>query len=48
MGPAAPREALRVVIVGGGATGCEVASSIQCLVAAHGGQADIHLPSSGM
>jgi NADH dehydrogenase FAD-containing subunit len=41
MGPAAPRQTLRVVIVGGGATGCEIAANIQHLVASHGGQANI-------
>src|SRR5437588_6437648 len=47
MGPAAPRHALRIVIVGGGATGCEIAASIQHLVAAHGGQAHITVLARG-
>jgi NADH dehydrogenase FAD-containing subunit len=47
MGPAAPRQPLRVVIVGGGATGCEVAASIQHLVATRGGQAHINVLARG-
>ena len=47
MAPAAPRQPLRVVIVGGGATGCEVAASIQHLVATRGGQAHINVLARG-
>jgi NADH dehydrogenase FAD-containing subunit len=47
MGPAAPRQALQIVIVGGGATGCEIAANIQHLVAAHGGQAHITVLARG-
>jgi NADH dehydrogenase FAD-containing subunit len=47
VGPAAPRQALRVVIVGGGATGCEIAANIQHLVAARGGQAHITVLARG-
>jgi NADH dehydrogenase FAD-containing subunit len=47
LGPAAPRQALRIVIVGGGATGCEIAASVQHLVAAHGGQAHITVLARG-
>jgi NADH dehydrogenase FAD-containing subunit len=47
MGPAVPRQPLRIVIVGGGATGCEIAANIQHLVAAHGGQAHISVLARG-
>jgi NADH dehydrogenase FAD-containing subunit len=47
MGPAAPRQAQRIVIVGGGATGCEIAANIQHLVAVHGGQAHITVLARG-
>jgi NADH dehydrogenase FAD-containing subunit len=47
LSPAAPRQALRIVIVGGGATGCEIAASIQHLVAGRGGQADITILARG-
>ena len=47
MGPAAPRQTLRIVIVGGGATGCEIAANVQHLVAAHGGQAHITVLARG-
>jgi NADH dehydrogenase FAD-containing subunit len=47
MGPGAPRQPLRIVIVGGGATGCEIAANIQHLVASHGGQADINVLARG-
>src|SRR5262249_7089291 len=46
-GPAAPRQVVRVVIVGGGATGCEIAASIQHLVAARCGQAHITVLARG-
>jgi NADH dehydrogenase FAD-containing subunit len=46
-GPAAPPQVLRVVIVGGGATGCEIAASIQHLVAARGGRAHITVLARG-
>src|SRR5262245_22342906 len=46
-GPSAPRQAVRVVIVGGGATGCEVAANVQHLVAARGGQADVTVLARG-
>jgi NADH dehydrogenase FAD-containing subunit len=47
LGPESPRQPLRVVIVGGGASGCEIAASIQHLVAAHGGQAHISVLARG-
>src|SRR5205807_7662387 len=47
MGPAAPRQAVRIVIVGGGATGCEIAANVQHLGAAHGGQAHITVLARG-
>jgi NADH dehydrogenase FAD-containing subunit len=47
LGPAAPREALRVVIVGGGATGCEIAANVQHLVASYGGRAHITILARG-
>jgi NADH dehydrogenase FAD-containing subunit len=45
LSPAGP--APRVVIVGGGATGCEIAANVQQLVAAHGGQAHIAVLAKG-
>jgi NADH dehydrogenase FAD-containing subunit len=47
MGAGAPRQALRIVIAGGGATGCEIAASIQQLVFLHGGQAEITILARG-
>jgi NADH dehydrogenase FAD-containing subunit len=47
MSRAAPRPALRVVIVGGGATGCEIAASIQGLVGVHGDEAHITVLARG-
>jgi NADH dehydrogenase FAD-containing subunit len=41
MGPASPRQPLQIVVVGGGATGCEIAANLQHLVATHHGQAHI-------
>jgi NADH dehydrogenase FAD-containing subunit len=38
---AAPHAPLRVVVIGGGATGCEIAATVQHLVAARGGRAHI-------
>jgi NADH dehydrogenase FAD-containing subunit len=43
----APREPLRVLVVGGGATGCEIAANIQHLVAARGGRADVTVLARG-
>jgi NADH dehydrogenase FAD-containing subunit len=47
MRPAADSELLRLVIVGGGATGCEIAANIQQLVATHGGHANITILARG-
>jgi NADH dehydrogenase FAD-containing subunit len=47
LGSAEPRQPLRIVVVGGGATGCEIAANIQHLVAAHGGQAHITILARG-
>jgi NADH dehydrogenase FAD-containing subunit len=44
---AAPGEEMRVVIVGGGATGCEIAANVQHLVASHGGRARITVLARG-
>jgi NADH dehydrogenase FAD-containing subunit len=38
---------LRIVIVGGGATGCEIAANVQHLVAVEGGQAQISVLARG-
>jgi NADH dehydrogenase FAD-containing subunit len=43
----APRAALRIIVVGGGATGCEIAANIQHLVTARGGRADVTVLARG-
>jgi NADH dehydrogenase FAD-containing subunit len=45
LGPGSPP--LQIVVVGGGATGCEIAANLQHLVATHRGQADITVLARG-
>jgi NADH dehydrogenase FAD-containing subunit len=47
LGASAPPGPLRVVVVGGGATGCEIAASVEHLVARHGGRAAITVLARG-
>jgi len=47
MGSAASHQPLQIVIMGGGATGCEIAANVQHLVAVHGGQAHITILARG-
>jgi NADH dehydrogenase FAD-containing subunit len=47
MGSSSPSLPLRIVIVGGGATGCEIAANIQHLVTVNGRQAEISILARG-